>query len=190
MLRRRDIIALSWAVLVACHEDTSRDEVGSKQNKPAMRLAEPKPSMVLGPPLGVGDSPPISLLHLNSEQSLDLVDEDNKILLFFYPRLTSVICGPDLTQFRRHHDEFRSRGIRVVGVSVLNESQAAQVIKECELPFSIVLDNGEVAQAFEVPIQNGHLLRRSFLIKEAKIARVWYALEPEQHIRAVLSKID
>ena len=67
------------------------------------------------------------------------------------------------------------------------ESHKAFIAKN-ELPFPLVVDDGAVADAFEVPHLAGFAKRHSFLIgSDGNIANIWRDVDPGNHASEVLA---
>ncbi len=93
-------------------------------------------------------------------------------VVFFYPLDFTFVCPSEIIAFDKRLDEFKSRGINVIGVSIdsqfshfawkntpVNEGGIGQV------RFPLVADlNKDIARNFDVLLNNEVALRGSFLI--------------------------
>ncbi len=97
---------------------------------------------------------------------------ENGTVLFFYPLDFTFVCPSEIIAFDHRLDEFKSRGIEVIGVSVdsqfshfawkstpVNEGGIGQV------RYPLVADlTKEISKAYDVLLDSGVALRGSFLI--------------------------
>lgn len=99
---------------------------------------------------------------------------ENGTVVFFYPLDFTFVCPSELIAFDKRLEDFKSRGINVIGISVdshfthlawkntpVNRGGVGQ------LQFPMVADlSKEIAKDFDVLIEMGVALRGSFLIDQ------------------------
>jgi len=97
---------------------------------------------------------------------------ENGTVLFFYPLDFTFVCPSEIIAFDHRLDEFKSRGIEVIGVSIdsqfshfawkntpVNEGGIGQI------RYPLVADlTKEIAKSYDVLLDGGVALRGSFLI--------------------------
>ena len=107
------------------------------------------------------------------------------LVLFFYPKAGSLGCTRESVEFARHFDEFRARGVEVVGVSVHSPSAQRKFAESCSLPFPLVADEDrEIARKFGVLGAFGFARRVTFLIQpDGRISDVVASPLPGPHVR-------
>lgn len=109
----------------------------------------------------------------NSFQEIALSDYKGKyVVLFFYPLDFTFVCPSEIIAFDKRLDEFKSRNVEVIGVSIDSHfSHLAWKNTAIEnggignVQFPLVADiNKEVTDAYDVRTGPGIALRGSFLI--------------------------
>ncbi len=61
-------------------------------------------------------------------------------------------------------------------------------IRDQQLPFALVVDDGKLADAFDVPHVAGFTKRQSVLVgTDGRIKRIWRKVDPETHAAEVLA---
>lgn len=112
--------------------------------------------------------------------SLSDAIKDQKAVLFFYPLDFTFVCPSELIAFDKRYQEFKTRGVEVIGVSIdsqfshnawrntpLNQGGIGPV------QFTLVADvKHDICQSYDVEHpEEGIALRGSFLIDEQGIVR-------------------
>ena len=78
--------------------------------------------------------------------------------------------------------------MKVFGVSFDDAASHTAFRKKHDLPFPLVVDDGTVADAFEVPHLAGFAKRHSILIGAAgKIKSIWRDVDPASHAADVVA---
>lgn len=102
-----------------------------------------------------------------------------KAVVFFYPLDFTFVCPSELLAFNSRYDEFKKRGVEVVGVSIdshfthnawrntpVNEGGIGPV------KYTLVADmNHAICKAYDVESEGGMAYRGSFLIDEDGVVR-------------------
>ncbi|MBN8431019.1 peroxiredoxin C [Microbulbifer salipaludis] len=102
-----------------------------------------------------------------------------KAVIFFYPLDFTFVCPSELIAFDHRFEEFKKRGVEVIGVSIdsqfshnawrntsVNEGGIGQV------QYTLVADvKHEICQAYDVESEGGVAFRGSFLIDEEGTVR-------------------
>jgi peroxiredoxin len=98
----------------------------------------------------------------------DLVADDGRVLLVFYPWAFSGICTGELAALRDGHAELASAGVRVLAVSCDAMFTLRAFAEAEDLPFDLLSDHwphGAIAREYGVfDDQAGCALRGSFLL--------------------------
>jgi thioredoxin-dependent peroxiredoxin len=110
-------------------------------------------------------------------------------VVYFYPKARSLGCSIEAREFARHHAEFVSAGVRVLGVSVDSVADQGRFRSECALPFELLADvSGDVTRRFGVASRFGWARRTTFLVGPTGIVeRVVRSWRPAEHVRAAVS---
>jgi peroxiredoxin (alkyl hydroperoxide reductase subunit C) len=112
----------------------------------------------------------------NEIKSLKLSDYKGKyVVLFFYPLDFTFVCPSELIAFDHRLDEFKKRGVEVLGCSI--DSQFTHLAWKNtpvdkggigQVKYPLVADiNHTIAQAYDVESAGGVAFRGSFLIDKA-----------------------
>lgn len=102
-----------------------------------------------------------------------------KAVVFFYPLDFTFVCPSELLAFNSRYDEFKKRGVEVIGVSIdshfthnawrntpVNEGGIGPV------KYALVADmNHAICKAYDVESEGGMAYRGSFLIDEEGVVR-------------------
>ena len=101
-------------------------------------------------------------------------------------------------QFRDIYDDFKARGVAVVGVSRDSVAAQAKFKAKYGLPFALLADtDSKVCDAFGVIVEKNMygkkslgIQRSTFLVDQSgKIARVWPKVSVEGHAQEVLQSL-
>ena len=65
---------------------------------------------------------------------------DKRIVLYFYPKDDTPGCTKEACSFRDADDVYRSKGIKVFGVSTDSEKSHQKFISKFQLPFDLLAD--------------------------------------------------
>ena len=104
---------------------------------------------------------------------------ENGAVLFFYPLDFTFVCPTEIITFNKKLDEFKKRGVNVIGVSI--DSQFSHLawknteinnggIGQVQYPLVADLDKS-IQKAYDVLLNESVALRASFLIDSDKIIR-------------------
>ena len=101
------------------------------------------------------------------------------VVLFFYPLDFTFVCPSELIAFDHRLDEFRQRGVEVIGCSI--DSQFTHLAWKNtpvnnggigQVGYPLVADiNHAICQAYDVEAAGGVALRGSFLIDKAGVVQ-------------------
>lgn len=136
-----------------------------------------------------------------------LVDDEGKtwsladfagktFVLYFYPRDNTPGCTVEACSFRDHNDEFRKRGVSVVGVSPDTAVSHAKFRQKHSLPFILLADPEKKAisayGAYGEKMMYGRktmgVIRSTFVIDgKGMVAKVFPKVTPADHANQILS---
>jgi peroxiredoxin len=144
-------------------------------------------------------------LPLNSTdgEKVDLAGLPGRTVLYIYPRTGRPDlppsaewdaipgargCTPQSCGFRDHHQELRSRGARVFGLSTQTTDYQLEAAERLHLPFALLSDNNlELTRALRLPTFDFepygsesavHLKRMALVIRDGRIEKVFYPVFP------------
>ena len=112
------------------------------------------------------------------------------VVVYFYPKDDTPGCTTEACNFRDNFDDYKSKGIEVIGVSVDSESSHRKFVEKYDLPFVLAADTSkEISKKYNV-LGIGTAKRVTFIIdKEGKIAHIYPKVSPKEHANEVMGKI-
>ncbi len=120
------------------------------------------------------------------------------VVLYFYPKDDTPGCTKEACSFRDNFDEYRKRGIEVLGVSADDEKSHGKFREKYDLPFALLADTDKtVVEKYGVWVEKNNygkkymgIARKTFLIdKDGKILHVFNKVKTEIHAEEVLEKL-
>lgn len=116
------------------------------------------------------------------------------VVLFFYPRAGTLICTKEACAFRDAHEQFRSSGATVIGISRDDPEAQQRFAQQHGLPYPLLCDvDGRAHAAFGVRGALGlGSARVTYVIAPAGriIGRYQGRLAWERHVRRALATLD
>ncbi|EQD76527.1 bacterioferritin comigratory protein [mine drainage metagenome] len=108
------------------------------------------------------------------------------VVLYFYPKADTPGCTVESKGFRDEHDQYRSRKVEVVGVSVDDCPAQKAFAEKYGLPFRLVADpEKSVARAYGVLGPQGVARRVSFLLgPDHQVLEIVDSPKAEVHLAA------
>lgn len=137
----------------------------------AVLVGKPAPDFTAPAVLGDGE--------INESFNLAETIKGKKAVIFFYPLDFTFVCPSELLAFDNRNEEFKKRGVEVIGVSIdshwtHNAWRNTPTDKGGIGPvkYTLVADmKHEICQAYDVESEGGVAFRGSFLIDEEGIVR-------------------
>ncbi|MFI2810431.1 MULTISPECIES: peroxiredoxin [Microbulbifer] len=137
----------------------------------AVLVGKPAPDFTAAAVLGNGE--------IVEDFNLAETIKGKKAVIFFYPLDFTFVCPSELIAFDHRFEEFKKRGVEVIGVSIdsqfshnawrntsVNDGGIGPV------KYSLVADvKHEICQAYDVESEGGVAFRGSFLIDEEGVVR-------------------
>lgn len=118
-----------------------------------------------------------------------------RVVLYFYPKDDTPGCTKEACSFREADDVFRSKGIRVLGVSTDSEKSHQKFISKFQLPFDLLADTDkQIVESYGVWAEKSMYgkkymgtLRKTFLIDgDGKIVKIFDKVNVAEHADEVL----
>ena len=118
-----------------------------------------------------------------------------RVVLYFYPKDDTPGCTKEACSFRDANDVYRSKGIRVLGVSTDNEKSHQKFISKFQLPFDLLADTDKkIVEAYGVWGEKSMYgkkymgtIRKTFLIDaDGKIKKIFDKVDVAAHADEVL----
>jgi thioredoxin-dependent peroxiredoxin len=112
------------------------------------------------------------------------------VVLYFYPQADTPGCTIEAKGFRDHMDEFRAKGVHVVGVSTDGCADQKEFAKKYGLNFTLIADDAkDVAKAYGVLGPAGRARRVSFFIgPDGTVADVVENVPADKHVERARTK--
>jgi thioredoxin-dependent peroxiredoxin len=146
-------------------------------------------------PLSIGDTAPNFTVNDTNGKPISLSDYAGKpVVIYFYPKDDTPGCTKEACSFRDNYQQYLSKGIAVLGVSMDGEDSHYAFTEKFSLPFPLLSDvTGAVTQAYEVQGEkNGmrYATRVTYVIgADGKISQVYTSVNTETHATDILSAI-
>ncbi len=118
------------------------------------------------------------------------------VILYFYPKDSSLGCSIEAQRFEQSLPEFVKRNARVIGVSTGSSASQTKFREKCNLTFPLLPDTDKsIAKAYGVI--NGFMAllgnadRQTFLIDpNGNLAHHWKFVNPLSHATEVLQILE
>ena len=146
-----------------------------------------------------GQPAPEFELTSDSGETVRLRDLRGKpVVLYFYPKDDTPGCTKEACEFRDAYDDFRARGVEVLGVSPDTEASHAKFKSKHELPFTLLADpDHAVAERYGVWTERSMYGRKFMGIKrstfvvdaDGKVAKAMLGIRPAGHAAQVLQSL-
>jgi peroxiredoxin Q/BCP len=146
-------------------------------------------------PLSVGDTAPAFTVKDTTGKSVSLSDfAGQTVVLYFYPKDDTPGCTKEACSFRDNYEQYLSKGIPVLGVSMDDEASHQAFTNKFNLPFPLLADTeGALTKAYDVEgDMNGikYSKRVTYVIDSSgKISQVYTTVNTETHANDILRAI-
>jgi peroxiredoxin Q/BCP len=140
--------------------------------------------------LKVGDRAPDFELPPGSGKGKLSDHRGNVVVVYFYPKDDTPGCTTEACNFRDNYEDFKAKGIQVIGVSVDSDRSHKKFAEKYGLPFVLAPDvSKDISKKYNV-LGPRSANRVTFIIdKEGKIAHIFPKVSPKGHAVEVLEKI-
>jgi peroxiredoxin Q/BCP len=145
-----------------------------------------------------GDKAPLFKVLTDNGDEFDLAAHQNeKIVLYFYPRADTPGCTVESCEFRDSVKKFESKGVTILGVSPDTTKAQAKFKEKFDLNFTLLADDDkEIAnQYFVMKEKNMYgkkvmgVARTTFVIENGTITKIFEKVKPEGHAEEVLAAL-
>ncbi len=143
-----------------------------------------------------GDAAPDFVTTDQNGNTVKLSDHSgNRVVLYFYPKDDTPGCTKEACSFRDADDVFKAKGIKVFGVSTDSEKSHQKFISKYQLPFDLLADTEKtIVEAYGVWAEKSMYgkkymgtLRKTFLIDDGKIVKIFDKVNVSEHADEVLA---
>jgi len=145
-----------------------------------------------------GRAPDFSLKDMNGKVHSLSDYTDETLVLYFYPKDDTPGCTSEACAFRDLNEQIMERGGKVLGVSPDSADSHTKFANKFKLNFQLLTDTDhKVAQEYGawreknfVGNESEGILRSTFIIKKGKIAKAYYNVKVEGHVKEVLEELE
>ncbi len=122
-----------------------------------------------------------------------------KVIVYFYPKDNTPGCSKQAAAFAQAYEEFKNRGIEVVGISKDSVASHVKFADKYSLPFILLSDPELTAiQAYDVWQEKKlygktsmGVVRTTYLVNETgNIEKVWNKVKPDMNAKEVLEYLS
>ena len=119
-------------------------------------------------------------------------------VLYFYPKDLTPGCTLEACQFSKVIQEFKKRGVAILGVSADSQERHQKFKKKYELAFPLLVDEDHaIAEAYGVYVEKSMfgrsymgIERSTFLVNEhGCLVRIWRKVKVKGYVAEVLSSV-
>ncbi len=145
-----------------------------------------------------GDKAPVFKVLTDSGEEFDLAKHQNeRIVLYFYPRADTPGCTIESCEFRDTAKKFTKKGVTILGVSPDTTKAQAKFKEKFDLNFTLLADDDKtIANLYGVMKEKNMygkmvmgVARTTFVIDNGKIAKIFTGVKPEGHAEEVLATL-
>ena len=142
-----------------------------------------------------GDRAPKLEVVTSDGETIDLSSPGSPLVLYFYPKDDTSGCTREAQDFTGLTGDFRSAGVKVVGVSRDSMRKHEKFIEKYDLAVALASDeDGRISDAFGTWVQKSMYGRKymgmdrsTFLIgPDGKVLREWRKVKVPDHAQQVL----
>jgi peroxiredoxin Q/BCP len=148
--------------------------------------------------LKAGDKAPVFKVLTDSGEEFDLSQHQNeRIVLYFYPRADTPGCTIESCEFRDTAKKFVKKGVTILGVSPDTTKAQAKFKEKFDLNFTLLADDDKtIANLYGVMKEKNMygkkvmgVARTTFVIENGNIVKVFEGVKPEGHAEEVLATL-
>ncbi len=178
------------AALAACSRPSPSQSANGTSS--AASGASPSVTASTAPPtaaLKAGDVSPPLVATAADGSKVDLAAWKGKhVVVYFYPKDDTPGCTQEACAFRDAWERLEKAGVKVVGVSVDDDTSHKAFAAKHKLPFALVADTDQaICKRFGVEVSNGTAKRVSFLIgPDGKLKKIYPKVDPGVHVDQIL----
>jgi peroxiredoxin Q/BCP len=145
-----------------------------------------------------GDKAPFFRVLTDQGDEFDLAQHQNeKIVLYFYPRADTPGCTIESCEFRDAAKKFEAKGVTILGVSPDTTKAQAKFKEKFDLNFTLLSDdNKAIADKYFVMKEKNMygkkvmgVARTTFVIENGVITKIFEKVKPEGHAEEVLAAL-
>ena len=145
-----------------------------------------------------GDKAPVFKVLTDSDEEFDLAKHQNeRIVLYFYPRADTPGCTIESCEFRDTAKKFTKKGVTILGISPDTTKDQLKFKEKFDLNFTLLADADKtIANLYGVMKEKNMygkkvmgVARTTFVIDNGKIVKIFNGVKPEGHAEEVLATL-
>jgi peroxiredoxin Q/BCP len=145
-----------------------------------------------------GDKAPVFKVLTDSGEEFDLAKHQNeRIVLYFYPRADTPGCTIESCEFRDAVKKFTKKGVTILGISPDTTKDQSKFKEKFDLNFTLLADADKtIANLYGVMKEKNMygkkvmgVARTTFVIENGKIVKIFNGVKPEGHADEVLATL-
>ena len=145
-----------------------------------------------------GDKAPVFKVLTDSGDEFDLAKHQNeRIVLYFYPRADTPGCTIESCEFRDTAKKFTKKGVTILGISPDTTKDQSKFKEKFDLNFTLLADADKtIANLYGVMKEKNMygkkvmgVARTTFVIDNGKIVKIFSGVKPEGHAEEVLATL-
>jgi thioredoxin-dependent peroxiredoxin len=138
-------------------------------------------------PLQTGEKAPAFSAKNQNGEVVNLTDfEEQKLVLYFYPKDDTPGCTAQACSLRDNYAALLAQGYVVLGVSIDDEKKHQKFIKKYDLPFSLLADTDlKIVNDYGVWVEKS-MYGKTYM----GTARTTFVIDEQGIISEIISKID
>jgi peroxiredoxin Q/BCP len=145
-----------------------------------------------------GDKAPVFKVLTDSGEEFDLAKHQNeRIVLYFYPRADTPGCTIESCEFRDTAKKFTKKGVTILGISPDTTKDQLKFKEKFDLNFTLLADADKtIANLYGVMKEKNMygkkvmgVARTTFVIDNGKIVKIFSGVKPEGHAEEVLATL-
>jgi len=140
-------------------------------------------------PLKPGDDAPTFAAENQTGERI-VCQYDRPTVVYFYPRDDTPGCTVEAEGFDDSLAAYHEAGVTVYGVSTDGVESHRDFADEYDIGFDLLADpEGNVAAAFDVPVENGAAARITFVVVDGQVIATYEGVHPDGHAEDVLQDL-
>jgi len=137
-------------------------------------------------------------LPSSDEKYFNLKDENNHIVIYFYPKNFTSGCSIEANDFKEKYKDFKKNKCEVIGISADTIDSHKKFIKEFNLPFRLLSDvNKKIIKKLKawgkktLYGNNFYGIKRTtyLLNSKKKVLKIWYNVKVKNHVNEVFKTL-
>tara|TARA_B110000438_G_scaffold279544_1_gene304058 strand:+ start:274 stop:729 length:456 start_codon:yes stop_codon:yes gene_type:complete len=145
-----------------------------------------------------GDKSPNFIGKDQNGEKIALSDyNNNKLILFFYPKDNTPGCTKEACNLRDNYKLLLDKGFSIIGISADDEMKHQKFIEKFNLPFPLIADvDKDIINSFGcwglkkfMGKEYNGILRKTFIIENQIIVKIFHKVKTNDHTNQILDEM-